>query len=173
MTEFRTSFDDLEGDAEWKRIAREAVQFQEAEAEAGRTVDIVEAVQHVTRDGSFDPDNPRDLRRVAFEFQEAASEQGSDMPIENAVRAARLLGEKRDWNADRVLRAADALASDGVPMMEALRAIAGERPEQDMPLLSEAKGLILQESGRRDLSIVDAILELTDSDENSTSTDGD
>jgi hypothetical protein len=39
--------------------------------------------------------------------------------------------------------------------------------------LSKAKSLILQESGRRELSIVDAILELTDSDEDPTSTDGD
>jgi hypothetical protein len=173
MTEIRTSFDDLEGDAVGAQIAREAVQFQEAEAESGRRVDIVEAVKHVTRGDSFDPENPRDLRRVAVQFQEAASEQGNDMPIENAVRAARLLGAKRDWNPDRVLRAADALTSDGVPIMEALRAIAGKRPEQDIPLLSKAKSLILQESGRRELSIVDAILELTDSDEDPTSTDGD
>jgi hypothetical protein len=170
MPSFRFTFRELLGDTEGAQIARDAIEFQESQAEVGRRVDIIEAVNHVVRDESFDPDNPRDLQRVAYEFQEGAKAAGTELQIEEAVSAARLLGQKQNWDPERVMKAAVAVAPDQDAILPALKAIAGEKPEQAMPLLSEAKNLILEEKGRpagRDLSLLDAILEVAESDTDS------
>ena len=73
------SWDDLEaGDDRARRLAREAVQFQEFEAAAGRPVTIDQAVSAVRRRREdVDLDDPRQLVRAAYAFQEAADEAGA------------------------------------------------------------------------------------------------